>query len=112
MLLVFYLLSVFFLSLFVIAVAGTSCVVVFVRLMTESYYMLFFFSFPFLLRPAGRTRRRSSEKQTADKQKASINTTPVSKPSRFDAPSEESAEEMAMVNMNRMNKYENQSPYK
>uniref|UniRef100_A0A2S2QWV7 Uncharacterized protein n=1 Tax=Sipha flava TaxID=143950 RepID=A0A2S2QWV7_9HEMI len=55
--------------------------------------------------------RRSSEKQAADKQKQSINTTPISKPSRFDAPSEESAEEMAMVNMNRINKYGNQSPY-
>ncbi|XP_060833898.1 disintegrin and metalloproteinase domain-containing protein unc-71 isoform X4 [Rhopalosiphum padi] len=55
--------------------------------------------------------RRSSEKQATDKQKQSINTTPVSKPSRFDAPSEESAEEMAMVNINRINKYGNQSPY-
>jgi len=59
----------------------------------------------------GKRFRRNNEKQAADKQK-SINTTPVSKPSRFDAPSEESAEEMAMVNMNRMNKYGNQSPYR
>jgi len=59
-----------------------------------------------------KSHRRSSEKQAADKQKQSINTTPVSKPSRFDAPSEESAEEMAMVNMNRITKYGNQSPYK
>jgi len=59
-----------------------------------------------------KSHRRSSEKQVVDKQKQSINTTPVSKPSRFDAPSEESAEEMAMVNINRINKYGNQSPYK
>ncbi|XP_050432862.1 disintegrin and metalloproteinase domain-containing protein unc-71 isoform X2 [Adelges cooleyi] len=55
--------------------------------------------------------RRGSEKQGTDKQKPSTSTTPLSKPSRFDAPSEDSVEEMAMVNMNRMPKYGNQSPY-
>ncbi|VVC39377.1 Hypothetical protein CINCED_3A019380 [Cinara cedri] len=74
--------------------------------------------------------RRGNEKQAADKLKQqqqlqlqqqqlqqqhqlqqSINTTPVMKPSRFDMPSEESAEEITMVNMNRLNKYGSQSPY-
>ncbi|XP_050542400.1 disintegrin and metalloproteinase domain-containing protein unc-71 isoform X3 [Daktulosphaira vitifoliae] len=55
--------------------------------------------------------RRGGEKPGTDKQKPSTSTTPISKPSRFDAPSEESVEEMPMVNMNRMTKYGNQSPY-